>query len=362
MMKRPGLLLVGLAWLVGVAPLAQGWAGQGNGGQGDAGPSVAVSTVAVTQGSLPHQVRGYGMALVTQDASQTISAPMDAEISALPVTLNQAVHAGQRLAVLVPAPAMRNAVRQARTALTLARAQQARVARLLTLHLATTDQRDQAGKAVADAESALAALRAQGADAARLTLRAPFDGVITAVTVADGARVAANAALLRVTRARGATVRVGLPPALASLVAPGMPARLTPLEAGGATEGRVSRVAAGLNAATRQMDVDIIAGGRVVPGAAYGAAIVVGRWHGWLVPHAAVLARDDGTFHVFQVRGRAAHDVPVRVLGTTATELAHGEDVVAGALNPEAPVVVAGATQLTDGAAVRVVAAAHGAP
>ncbi len=339
-MNRPALLVL-LAALA-AAPASA-----------DPSPTVAVTTSPARQGSLPRLVTGYGTAIATAETSQTLSVQIAAQITALPVTLNQAVRAGQTLVALTPSPATRSALVQAQGAVALARAQLGRIRHMRAQHLATTDQQDQAAKTLADATAALAALRAQGAGTTKLVLAAPFAGVITALNAAPGTLVAPGTALLQITRLSGATLRVGLTPSQAAILAPGMTARLIPLEAGKPAQGTLTRIAAGLDATTRLISVDITARAPLVPNAAYRADITAATLTGWLIPHAAVLAADDGTFHLFQLDGTTAHEVPVRILTTTATTIAAGQDLVAGGLNPAWPVVVSGATQLQDGAKAR---------
>jgi len=69
---------------------------------------------------------------------------------------------------------------------------------------------------------------------------------------------------------------------------------------------------------------------------------------GYVVPHEAVLVNDSGRPYVVQAVNGVAHKVSVRVLD------AHGDqDVIAGALNARAPLVLTGNHQLDDGMKVR---------
>jgi hypothetical protein len=87
---------------------------------------------------------------------------------------------------------------------------------------------------------------------------------------------------------------------------------------------------------------------RMLAGEAAEATITVAQVAGFVVPHAAVLVNESGATYLVQVEAGLAKIVPVHV------EVAGGDrDVVAGALDPRAPIVLAGAYQLQDGMKVR---------
>ena len=81
------------------------------------------------------------------------------------------------------------------------------------------------------------------------------------------------------------------------------------------------------------------------------AGIVTGQEAGYVVPHEAILSDDSGAPYVVQAVNGAAHTVAVKVL------LADGaRDVIEGALDPAAPLVLSGNHQLKNGMRVRVAA------
>jgi len=88
--------------------------------------------------------------------------------------------------------------------------------------------------------------------------------------------------------------------------------------------------------------------GQFYPGEMAEAIITTGQMHGYVVPHSAVLVNESGAPYVVQAIDGTAKKVPVQVVG------AHGdEDVITGALNARAPLVLAGNYQLDDGMKVR---------
>lgn len=311
-------------------------------------PTVLVGAIRPTQGSLPALITAYGSVAPSVAGMQTFSEAQPGQIAQLLVASGSSVRAGQPLAVFVTAPSSRSTYEQAVSALVASQKQRASTAQLLSQQLATTDQLTQADKAVSDARTALAALRAEGAGTPRHTIVAPFAGVVTNVAVAQGDRTAAGAAILTLARAGGIVVTVGVDPSLRGSLAAGQPAMLRRLSGGGTLAGRVVRVDGALNATTRLVDVDLtFPAGLLLPGEAMQVGIETGRVGGWVVPHAAVVTTGQKP-HVFQIAAGKAKAVPVTVRLSSDKG-----DVVEGQLDPARPLIVDGAYQVGDGDAVR---------
>jgi RND family efflux transporter MFP subunit len=314
----------------------------------DSQPSVLVTTTRVARGSLPETIPAYGTAGPALSGVQTISFNQPGQVTALLVTPGLAVRAGQPLLVFAPSAGARGAYAQARNALRAAQAQKAANAQLLAQQLATTDQMAQAQRALADAQAGVAALSAEGADAASHMVTAPFDGIVATIPVAQGDRTQPGAALLTLARAGALVASAGIDPADRAAVTPGQGATLQRLAGGPPLHGRVLRVGAALDPRTRLVDVDVaFPAGALMPGEAVRIAIATHAVTGWVVPHAAVVTAD-GPPHVFQDKGVTARQVPVTVL------LAGDQnDVVEGPIDGNQPLVVEGAYQLRDGDRLR---------
>lgn len=311
-------------------------------------PSALVTVVAPRQGALPQTVTAYGSVVPALNGTQTLSEAQPGQVTRLLVADGEAVRAGQALAVFATAPAARSSYTQAVDALNAAQKQRTTTAQLLAQQLATQDQLVQADKAVSDARTALAALRADGAGSATHTLTAPFGGVVTAVAVAQGDRPAAGAAILTVAKAGGIVVTAGVDPSERGKIAVGQAATLVRLSGGGTIAGRVLRVDSALNAKTRMIDVDLtFPSGTLLPGEGMQVAIATGQVSGWVVPHRAVVTAG-GPAHVFQIVGGKAKAVPI-----TIALASDDGDVVTGALDPHRKLIVDGAYQIGDGDAVR---------
>ena len=311
-------------------------------------PSVLVGLQKVERGSAPEWLTAYGSAAPSGNGSETISVPQPGQVSRLAVTPGATVRAGQALVVFATAPSSVSAYQQATTALAVAEKQRATTAQLLTQQLATRDLLTQADKAVADARTALVALRQEGAGQASRTLVAPFGGVVTAVSVAQGDRTQPGAPLVTIARASSIIATAGVDPAEVARVRVGQAVRLERLSGGAFVSGRVIRVDGVLNPRTRLIDVGIaFPAGAMLPNEALRARIAVGQVAGWLVPHRAVVTAN-GAARVFQLAGSKARAIPVEMLLAGDTM-----DVVDGSLDARRRLIVDGAYQVEDGVVVR---------
>jgi RND family efflux transporter MFP subunit len=312
-------------------------------------PSVLVSTQTPVRGSIPDTVTAYGTAAPALNGGMTLSVQIDGRVLQLFVTPGEAVHAGQRLLDFEISAAARSNYEQALSALKLARDEQTRTARLLSQQLATRDQLARADKAVSDAQAALSALEQAYGGKPRQTLVAPFEGVVGAIPVAQGARVQPGVALVSLTRTDGFVVTVGVEPAQRQRLQLGDPAQLETLRSSPepALSGKLVRIDHMLNPTTRLVDADVAVSGTLLQGEAFRARIELGRIEGWLVPHDAVLSDSQGAY-LFQVQAGKAVRVAVKLLGSDGNI-----SVVDGPIDPHRLLVTQGNYQLSDGMAVR---------
>lgn len=317
-------------------------------------PTVLVTTQLPKQGSLPRTVTAYGiLEAAPGGGSETLSVLRAGRVTQIEVHQGEAVRRGQALLSISADPAALASYKQAAAALMLARSQRQHAAQMLAQHLATRDQLAAADKAVADAQATLDALDRGGGGAAQQTLSASFDGIVSALLTAPGARVAAQTPLLTIARASKLVAAVGVEPGVREQVATGQPARVEPLYAGGSEQGRVVSVSAMLDPTTRLVPVliDPAPDGptemNLLPGSPVRATVQVGTMTGWLIPRNAVLTDAKGPY-VFQVDAGKASRVDVRIVG-----MASGTTVVAGPLDPSRALVTGGNYQVQDGGAVR---------
>jgi RND family efflux transporter MFP subunit len=314
----------------------------------DDAPSVLVQLKTPVRGSILDTLTAYGSAAPAANGSMTLSAPSEGRVLKLFVTAGEAVHAGQRLLDFAISAAVRSNYDQAMTALKLAREEQTRTARLLAQRLATRDQLAKADKALADAQTALGALEQEHGDKPRRTLVAPFDGVVSAIPVAQGARVQPGTTLVTLTRSDGLVVTVGVEPAQRHRLQLGQHAQLQALGSPGVVwSGKVVRIDHVLNPATRLVGADVAVSGTLLQGEAFRVRIELGRIEGWLVPHDAVV-RDAQGAYVFQTVKDRAVRVAVKLLGGDGIT-----SVVEGPIDLSRSLVTQGTYQLSDDMAVR---------
>ena len=262
-----------------------------------------VTTQPAQKGSLPRTVTAYGtLEPAPGGGSETLSVLRAGRVTQIEVHQGEPVKRGQALLSIAADPAALASYKQAVAAMMLARAQRQNAAQMLAQHLATRDQLAAADKALADAQSSLDALDRGGGGSAQQTLSAPFDGIISALLTAPGARVAAQTPLVTIARASKLVATVGVEPGVRAQVAIGQPARIEPLYTGSIGQGWVVSVSAILDTTTRLVPVliDPAPDGTtelgLLPGSPVRVSVQVAMMTGWLAPRDAVLTDAKGPY------------------------------------------------------------------
>lgn len=315
------------------------------------GPSVAVRLMRLQKGSLPRTVTAYGTVGTGPATRQTIQAPVGAVVEAVYVKPGERVSARAPLVRLEPSPATAASYAQAIAALRAANEEVHRTRSLVRQHLATRQRLAAAEKSAADARAALAALQSEGAGGAQ-TLRAPFPAIVTAVSTSPGAIVARGAALFDLARPSGLVLHAAVVPSRAIEISTGDAANILPLGEKRRTAGRVLLRGSVVDSRTGLVAIDIaLPENRFFAGEMAEAEIVIGTAAGYVVPHAAVLVNDQGAPYVVQAVGGRARLVRVRILLDNGSR-----EVIAGPLDPAAPLILAGNYQLRNGMKIRAAA------
>jgi membrane fusion protein, multidrug efflux system len=312
--------------------------------------SAVVKTAPLQQQNLTDSLTAFGDVMTGQVVA--ISFPRAGQVSRLLVMPGQRVKPGTPLATLASDPNAELAYTQAVSAVDFARGELARSEELFALQLATQSQVDSSRKALQDAEANLAAQRRIGGDVGVATVAAPFDGVVTAVAVAQGDRIQQGATLLQLGHTDVLRVQLGIEPIDFHLVRVGMPVTLSPVDdASKSASASIAENQGVVDPRTQLVDaLTEVPGARasfLVPGMHVRAVIKVGQHLSWAVPRAAVLTDAIGAY-VFQVSGGKAHRVTV----TSGAE-SHGMIPISGGIDPHLPVVVLGNYELQEGMAVR---------
>lgn len=315
------------------------------------GPSVLVQLTKLQKGSVPNIVTAYGHVQASAPARHTVVAPLSAVVDTIYVHPGESIGKDAPLLRLVPSPSVRASFAQAETALKVAVELVTRTQRMVGQHLATAQQLADAQKVEADARATLDALKSQGADGPH-TLRAAFPAIVTAVMASPGGIVTEGSPLLSLVQPQGLVLQVGVTPAEAAAVAAGNKVEVTPVGGGVSLQTVVSLRGSVVQASDGLVPVDIaVPPDTLFVGEMAQASITTGEVSGYVVPHEAILRNNQGQSYVVQARNMVAKQVVVHVLGMQGEK-----DVIAGPLDPAAPVVLAGNHQLDNGMKMRVAA------
>ncbi len=313
-----------------------------------ADPVATVRTAVATAGSAAQTVTLYGVAEAGAGSERALAIEVEARLAQIAAPSGTAVHAGQVIAVLTPTPTTRLDAAKAASDASAATLALARAKRLRADGLMSDADVETARTAAA---AAAATTSATAARAASLTIRAPADGTVQALTARPGDIIAAGVAVATIATRGEARARFGIDPSLAAQVRPGQSLQITRLGGGAPVAGVVVGVDPQADATTRLASVfaRFSAGSRVGPGEALGAVLPVGGGPtaSVVVPYAALLD-DGGRSYVFVVKDGVARSRNV-VPGSSA-----GDSIaIASGVAPGERVVVAGGTALDDGMKVR---------
>jgi len=339
----------GIAMLGIGASLALAACSGGNSSDEAAQAPVAVQTATPVRQTFHSYVEAYGTLSGDTRHAQALTLPQAGQIVAAEVTPGRRVRKGQPLLRIATDPNAVSAYRQAANAVDQARAELARTQRLHDEKLATNTQLDAARKALADAQAALAAQAKLGGAQAVTTLAAPADGVVTALDVQLGERVAAGAKLMEFTPQGGLAALLGVDPEQAVHIRPDMPVVLTAVYGNTSLHGKVVSVADAVDPQSHLVEVlaSVNDPAGLAAGSALSGKIAVAQFQAWAVPRNALLNDQKGDY-VFQIERGKAQRVDVHVVSPAGDPVG-----VDGKLDARAPVVTLGAYELSDGDAVK---------
>jgi RND family efflux transporter MFP subunit len=311
--------------------------------------SAAVKVQDPKRGSIPDLVVAYGTATPTSSATQTASFPRDGQIAELFVEVGDQFKMGDQLLDFGASPAAVLAYEQAKTTLTQKQHALERKQQLFKQQLATRDDVENADKDLSDAKSTLEMFEKIGSIKPSEILTAPFDGVVTAISVSKGDRISAGAPLMTLSRTDQVILSVGIEASALEKVKPELPVHLTSLLPGRKpSEGKVKRIGAAIDTKTRQIPVIIeLPAGVALSGENFKAGIEVGKFQGWIVPRDSIGSNSKGPF-VFQIDEGHAKRVYVRVVGSVGKS-----SIIEGDIDSQKEMILSGNYQVDDGDAVR---------
>ncbi len=298
------------------------------------------------------KVAAFGQLAADRRKALSLSLPQAGQVIATEVIAGQRVRRGEPLLKLKTSPASRKAYLQAQNAVKVARENLGHVRRLKTGKLATNAQVDAALKTLANAKAALTAQAELGGANAVAILKAPTNGVVTALNVQPGQRLAAGAKLIALSPDSALTAQFGVEPNAAARIRSGMRVSLQPVYGADGSRplaGTVAMVGNAVDPKTHLVDVivTLAAPSRIIVGTALTATIEISTFNAWALPRDALQSDAQGTF-VFQIEHGKAKRVAVKVLAPDGSPVG-----VAGALDPHAPVITLGSYEVSADEAVR---------
>ncbi len=311
-----------------------------------------VQTQPLVQHVLTETVSGYGSVSVDPLSTENINFPRAGRVTRLLVSQGQVVKKDTPLLKLATAPQESVAYEQAQSATDLAKNELMRERSLLASQLATRSQVANAQKNLLDAEASLAAQQKLGTGTPSETIKAPFDGIVSAVQIAQGDRIQPGATALQMSRLDRLHVVLGIEPDEALRVRPGMSVRLIPVfEPTRSVSGVVSILNGMIDLRTGLVDVIVIPKHgrtlRLMPGIRIQGVIKLANHLEFAVPRQAVLSDGQGPY-IFVIRNGHAHRINVQTDVTS-----RGLIGVIGQFEKQERVVVLGNYELRDGMSVR---------
>lgn len=347
MKNRNGISKVSLLLLVFAGPA---FALAAHAVEADSGPVAQVQTALVSERTVAETLQAFGSVEPGPQQLRVIAAPR-ASIITLDVAPGMRVKRGAPLVTLTPTPEAAVLYAQAASQAEYARSALKRTQNLFQEKLATRDQMAAAQKSLSDAEANLAAQQRMGGSGPTV-IHAPADGVVSAVSVASGAHVAADTALLLFAEQGGNVARLGITPVEAAEIHSGMPVNLSAVfDAQLMLATRISQVGGQVDPASGLVDVLAPLAGkaaaRFLPGGNVTADITLKQVRSLAVPRAAVL-RDTQGGYVFIVKNDIAYRVNVTAGIDDGSWIAVSGDLKAGDR-----VVTLGNYELSNGMAIR---------
>jgi RND family efflux transporter MFP subunit len=313
-------------------------------------PTALVKTALVTPAGVDDALQAYGRAEFDPAEGQTLTAPVDARLTATPVTVGQAVAAGTPVAILTVSATARLDIDKAVRDASVAQAEYQRLTRLRADGLAA-DNEVAAARAAAGSASETANSLKTRTGSGTIVLRATRSGVIDAMPAAVGDVVTSGSPVVRIGGLGRLRARLGVEPQDAGRIAAGQVVRLSPAAGEGASfVGQVQSVDRRVDPATRLAGVLVVlpGGAGFLPGQAVKGEIVLGHREGApSVPRAALLYEGDASYVYVATGGKAVKRTVT--LGVDTGEIVE----ITQGVRPGEKVVVEGGAALDDGMKLR---------
>jgi membrane fusion protein (multidrug efflux system) len=314
--------------------------------------SALVQTQPLVQHVIVETISSYGIVSFDPLNTESINFPRAGQVARLLVAQGEVVKKDTPLLQMETSPQESVSYEQARSAVGLAKGELARVQNLLGQQLATRSQVANAQKALQDAEASLAAQEKLGTGVPSEIILAPFDGIVSAVQIAQGDRIQPGAPAMQLSRIDRPRIVLGIEPEDAPKVKRGMPVKLIPVfDSTRSAAGLLSTINGMINPQTGLVDILVsLKPGqslRLMPGTRIRGLIILNSRRETAVPRQAVLSDAHGSY-VFVVRNGRAHRIDVQTNGES-----DGLIGISGYFEKQDRVVVVGNYELQEGMEVR---------
>jgi len=314
----------------------------------------AVATVKVTpikKGTFVEEIAIYGTVVPAAGAVQIFTVPYESRVRRIFVTEAQRVSKGDTLLEIEPSPDTTLQTQQARNDYESAKKALVYMQQRFDLKLATNDQLLQTKQALEQAQAKLESLQRRGSEGLR-TIRAEVAGLISKVSIQEGAIISAGAPLVEMVAQNRLEARLGLDPEHVDKVKPGQEVSLVRVNGTGSDKivGRIRKVSRGTDATTRLVQVftNLPSSSNFLLNEYMMGKITIASAQGLIVPRSAVLPEEDH-YVLFTVKNGRAQEHVVRI----GLENEKEAEVAAKELQPGQPVVTLGNYELKDGMAVK---------
>ena len=172
--------------------------------------SAKVKTIKLKPHTLDETIETYGRVVPDPDLQSNIAVVHAGTIAKLMVRPGEQVTAGEALLKLATSPASRMDYQQAQANVQYAKSELARQQSLFQQHLVTRGNVASAEKDLKRANAALQAQKRLGSNRSSTVLRAPFNGVVSKVTISEGDRVQKDTTVMQIARRQGMLVPLGV--------------------------------------------------------------------------------------------------------------------------------------------------------
>jgi RND family efflux transporter MFP subunit len=345
-----------IPWILLVAVLAAGYflitrkAGTEAPAEADKEAPAPVEVAKIERKTISEPVTVYGSVVAQPARLQVVAAAFETQVRHILVAPGQVVNKGDPLVEVEPSSAAELQLRQAMNAADAAKRDLEQTQSRFNMKLATNEDLGTSQKAANDAQLQLDSLRQAGVATDNL-LRAGADGIVAKVDAQDGQIVPVGGALLETVSANAIEVKLGVEPEDLSLLKPGVPVEIEPVQGGASVQGAVRLVTLRMDTDTRLVDVYVSLpqqSGLLLDSYVKGAFDRVAE--NTLVAPAVSLEEGEDGFSVFTVTDNKA----VRQSVVPGLESGDSVQVTGTGLHEGDTVVTTGAHELDDGDAVTV--------